>query len=187
MAYLKEIFHYSLTNRCTDTKKGNHSVTESGNGIFHSLMRLMVNHIRNYKLIMNLQKRSYFTYPEFLSICACFIVSYLQSKTYASYMLKTIFTSAIIDLPISCLLVVMFYLHKGDITSKLGNKILVEIENLSPYLFMTHYIAIAYCRAVLLKITDINISVLLVPISFCVSIMLTHLYRNLIEDKIKCF
>lgn len=139
--------------------------------------------VRNYKEIMTLQKRSYFTYLEFLSICACFIVSYLQSKTYASYMLKTVFTSAIIDLPISCLLVVMFYLHNGDVTSKLENKILVEIGNLSPYLFLIHYTVIAYCRAVLSKITSINISVLLVPISFCISIMLAHLYRNLIEDK----
>lgn len=59
----------------------------------------------------------------------CVDMAYRSSspKTYANYMLETVFTSFIIDLSISCLLVVVFCLHNGDVVSKMENKKLVKI------------------------------------------------------------
>lgn len=107
--------------------------------------------VSNNKESMNSKNSTYYTRLEFFAICACFIISILQSKSLTNSELQTVYTSSIIDLQISCTMVVQFCLHKGIITSKLTNKILIEIGDLSPYLFLVHYTVIAQCRVFLLK------------------------------------
>lgn len=133
--------------------------------------------VRNNEERLVSKRRVYYTLLEVFSICVIFLVSYFQSISYVNPVLKMIFTSSIIDLPISCTLVVLFFLHRDAITSTMTNKILVEVGNLSPYLFLIHYTVIAYCRGLLSKIFCINNGLLLVSISFCISILPAYLYK----------
>ena len=115
---------------------------------------------------------SLFSILEILGVTAFLTVGYLQSRKFDTDFLNILFTSTWIDLPISIVLITLFWMHKGTVTNLLTNGITVTIGNLSGYLFLTHYVCINLSNSACRKLGVANtyafvLSVVLSVLSVC--------------------
>ena len=125
-----------------------------------------------------------FTILEFVSFILCFVVSMIQSKTYDNPVFRVLFTSTIIDLPISVLVVYLFYKNYGLLSKILTNQVLIWIGSMSPYLFLIHYAVIAWTKAVCSKFFYNTNILIIVVISLLLSVLAAVTYQ-LIQRKVR--
>ena len=136
--------------------------------------------------------KSIYTFMEAIAFSLLTIIGYLQTIVVKNMFFKIFFTSTLIDLPLSVLLVILFWENKGRICNFLNNRVLIVIGNYSGVLFLTHYVSLAWGRYLMNKFFDISsyyiIAIISIVFSFILGIIYLKIqqnYPNLRKLKIK--
>lgn len=137
-------------------------------------------------------KRSFYntciyTALEIVGILACLLISCLQSRPYSNSAARVFMTSTIFDLPIALLLVIVFYRGKGIISKLLMNRILLKIGNLSPFLFLTHYVSIIWSSTIARHILRTESLIVCGILATVISVSAALVYRMCAMEYKKAF
>lgn len=125
----------------------------------------------------------HFTVFEIMCIVLSIMLCIIQNRLITSSFGKIVLTSAIIDFPLSIMMVVLMYYGNGFVSILLNNNVIVKIGNMSPYLFLTHYVLIIYAKKMVSLIIQKENRLYVAVVTLVISIIMAWLYEKVIRKK----
>lgn len=95
------------------------------------------------------KKTAIYTIFEILALAVVPFLVYWSQKPYEFVVAKAFTSTTIIFLPVSVILVYLFAVNRGLITKILTNKVLLFVGDLSPYMFLIHFVEVLYVSSLL--------------------------------------
>lgn len=118
-------------------------------------------------------------YPLHITTMVMFIVLlyWFYTGIFVDYSQNAWLTRTLIFIPFSAMIIYLFAIRKGFVTKITDNKMLVWLGNISPYLYMLHYIIIRYVRLLLSHYVFVDIgNVEVCVIAFIITLLLSNIY-----------